>query len=47
MADESLVNRIMGNFPIDEYVSKSYGLKIVNRTDWTYRPNLYSITNAR
>ena len=47
LADESLVNRIMGNFLIDGYESKSYGLKMVNRTDGTYRPNLYSITKTQ
>ena len=44
MADESLVNRIMGNFLIDGYESKSYGLKMVNRTDWSGRPKLITFS---
>ena len=40
LADESLVNRNMGNFLIDGYESKSYGLKMINRADWNNRPKL-------
>ena len=44
LADESLVNRIMGNFLIDGYESKSYGLKMVKRTDWSGRPKLLTFS---